>query len=100
MTDDPATELARSWLARLDAALSAGDVAAATALCGQECYWRDFVALTWNIRTVEGREGVASMLAATLAQARPHGFAVTAPATRRSSPQIRSTSSASCRPST
>lgn len=82
MTDDPATELAQRWLARLDAALSAGDVAAATPLFGQECYWRDFVALTWNIRTVEGRDGVTSMLAATIAHARPHGFALTAPATR------------------
>jgi putative flavoprotein involved in K+ transport len=82
MTDDPATELAQRWLTRLDAALSAGDVAAATTLFGQECYWRDFVALTWNIRTVEGRDGVTSMLAATITHARPHGFALTAPATR------------------
>jgi putative flavoprotein involved in K+ transport len=82
MTDDAATELIRSWLVRLDAALSAGDVAAATRLFGEECYWRDFVALTWNIRTVEGRDGISSMLAATLAHARPHGFALAAPATR------------------
>jgi putative flavoprotein involved in K+ transport len=82
MTDDPATELARSWLTRLDAALSSGDAAAATALFGEECYWRDIVALTWNIRTVEGRDGVHAMLAATLAHAKPHGFALTAPATR------------------
>lgn len=82
MTDDTATELARSWLSRLDAALLAEDVAAATALFGEECYWRDFVALTWNIRTVEGRDDVRSMLAVTLAHARPSGFALTAPATR------------------
>jgi putative flavoprotein involved in K+ transport len=82
MTDEAATELVQGWLARLDAALSAGDVAAATALFGEECYWRDFLALTWNIRTVEGQDGVKTMLAATLARARPHGFALTAPATR------------------
>ena len=82
MTYDAATELTRSWLVRLDAALSAGDVAAATSLFGEECYWRDFVALTWNIRTVEGRDGISSMLVATLAHARPHGFALTAPVTR------------------
>ena len=34
MTDEAATELVQGWLARLDAALSAGDVAAATALVG------------------------------------------------------------------
>jgi len=82
MTANAATELIRSWLARLDAALSVGDVAAATSLFGEECYWRDFVALTWNIRTMESRDGISSMLAATLAHARPSGFALTAPATR------------------
>ena len=82
MTEDAATELAQSWLARLDAALSEGNVAEATALFEEECYWRDFVALTWNIRTVEGRDGVKAMLAATLACAQPRGFSLTAPATR------------------
>ena len=82
MTDDATTELAQGWLARLEAALLAGDAAAATALFGAECDWRDFVALTWNIRTMEGRDGVKAMLAATLAHAQPRGFALTAPATR------------------
>jgi putative flavoprotein involved in K+ transport len=82
MTDDPANELVQNWLARLDAALSAGSAAAAAALFGSECYWRDLVALTWNIRTVEGQDGVTSMLAATLAHTKPQSFALTAPATR------------------
>ena len=36
----------------------AGDVAtAAAAMFATECYWRDLVAFTWNIKTVEGRDG-------------------------------------------
>jgi putative flavoprotein involved in K+ transport len=82
MTDHAATDTARAWLAKLDAALTAGDAAAAAALFGAECYWRDLVSLTWNIRTVEGRDGLTAMLAATLPQARPAGFTLAGPATR------------------
>ena len=57
-----ATEVAH-WLERFDSALQAGDAAAAADLFATESYWRDLVAFTWNIRTVEGREGVADMLA-------------------------------------
>ena len=39
-------------------ALTEGDTAAAAELFGQPSYWRDLVAFTWNITTVEGRDGV------------------------------------------
>jgi len=76
-----ATEAVRSWLRQLSAALEAGDVTAATALFGEECYWRDLVSLTWNIRTVEGREAIAAMLAETLATAMPRDFQIIGEAT-------------------
>ncbi len=38
------------------AALEQGDAAAAAGLFAPESYWRDLVAFTWNIKTVEGRE--------------------------------------------
>ena len=56
------------WLADLDKALSARDVAAALALFDEECFWRDMVAFTWNIKTMEGKGEIADMLAATLAR--------------------------------
>ena len=65
------------WLERFDGALRAGDTAAAADLFATECYWRDLVAFTWNIRTVEGREGVADMLEAALAHAQPRGWHTT-----------------------
>lgn len=63
------------WLARLDQALTAGDVDAAVQLFGPDCYWRDFVSLTWNLHTAEGADAIRDMLAATVEHARPHGFA-------------------------
>jgi putative flavoprotein involved in K+ transport len=69
------------WLAEFNAALEGQDAAAAAALFAPESFWRDLVALTWNIVTVEGRDGVREMLEATLPAARPRGFALTEPVT-------------------
>ena len=64
------------WLARFDEALARGDAAGAAELFAPESYWRDLVAFTWNIRTVEGPAGVKDMLEHTLAQTRPRGWRV------------------------
>ncbi|XVU28500.1 NAD(P)-binding domain-containing protein [Actinoplanes sp. CA-054009] len=65
------------WLSSFEAALRARDVRAAADHFAPESFWRDLVAFTWNITTVEGRDGVADMLGATLDQAGPSGFALT-----------------------
>jgi putative flavoprotein involved in K+ transport len=66
-----------AWLAKFQEALSARDADGAAALFGDQSFWRDLVAFTWNIRTVEGPEGVADMLRATLEGIDPTGFRVT-----------------------
>jgi putative flavoprotein involved in K+ transport len=71
-----ATEVAH-WLERFDSALQAGDAAAASELFATESYWRDLVAFTWNIRTMEGRDAVAHMLEAALAHVKPRGWHTT-----------------------
>ncbi|MGI5473055.1 NAD(P)-binding domain-containing protein [Streptomyces sp. CA-132043] len=65
------------WLARFEAALTARDVAAAASLFATTSYWRDLVAFTWNIKTVEGRAGVADLLTACLDSTDPSGFRTT-----------------------
>ncbi len=65
------------WLSKFDRALTEGDTAAAAELFGQPSYWRDLVAFTWNITTVEGPEGVKAMLDATLATTQPRDWRVT-----------------------
>lgn len=71
---DETTEVVAAWLRQLSMALEAGDVSAASALFGMECYWRDLVSLTWNIRTVEGRDAIAAMLANTVPAMKPRNF--------------------------
>ncbi|HWN32602.1 MAG TPA: NAD(P)/FAD-dependent oxidoreductase [Pseudonocardia sp.] len=65
------------WVASFERALTAGDIEGAAALFAAESYWRDLVAFSWNLTTVEGRAGVAELLRTTLGSTRPRGFAVT-----------------------
>ncbi len=65
------------WLSRFDHALSQADIAAVVALFGEDCYWRDLVAFTWNIKTVEGRAGVGDMLEHSLSRTHPRGWHTT-----------------------
>jgi putative flavoprotein involved in K+ transport len=82
MTDtavEPATTEVEQWLARFDEALTAGDSAAAAELFLDDSYWRDLVAFTWNLKTVEGPAGVKDMLDHALAHTKPRGWATTEP---------------------
>jgi putative flavoprotein involved in K+ transport len=65
------------WLSSFEDALTRGDAAAASELFLEDSYWRDLVAFTWNLKTVEGPEGVRDMLEATLPTTKPRGFATT-----------------------
>ncbi|MCF8571938.1 NAD(P)-binding domain-containing protein [Gordonia sp. HY002] len=64
-----------AWLEKFNEALAAGDPYAVAALFVDDSYWRDLVAFTWNLKTVEGRAQIAAMLADRLADTRPRGFA-------------------------
>src|SRR6266849_6417452 len=64
------------WLADFEKALSTRQIDAAAGLFVDDCFWRDLVAFTWNIVTVEGPDGVREMLGQTLDRVRPSGFAV------------------------
>ncbi|OXR44860.1 putative oxidoreductase CzcO [Nocardia cerradoensis] len=70
-----------TWLRDFESALAARDIEAAAGMFALDSFWRDLVAFTWNIKTVEGREGVADMLRARLADTDPRGFHTTEPAT-------------------
>ncbi|MGO9903746.1 MAG: NAD(P)/FAD-dependent oxidoreductase [Solirubrobacteraceae bacterium] len=74
--EQTARQAVSTWLEKFNAALTAQDVDAAAELFATTSFWRDLVALTWNLKTVEGREGVRDMLAHTLASIRPRDFRV------------------------
>jgi len=78
-TGDPADRVT-SWLSDFEAALAARDAETAAGMFATTCYWRDLVAFTWNLTTVEGRDGVSDLLRATLDATSPRGFVTTEPA--------------------
>jgi putative flavoprotein involved in K+ transport len=65
-----------AFLGKFDAALAKGDIDAAVAMFGAESYWRDLVAFTWNIKTMEGRDQVRDMLTHCLKQAKPRDWRI------------------------
>jgi putative flavoprotein involved in K+ transport len=66
----------QAFLDKFAAALAAGDVDAAGEMFGEECYWRDLIAFTWNIKTMEGCNEVRDMLAHCLARVKPRDWRV------------------------
>ena len=72
---DP-TQHATRWLADFGTSLAGGDTAATLALFADECFWRDMVAFTWNIKTMEGKAEIAKLLQATLPQVKPGNFRI------------------------
>ncbi len=71
MLDSTPDSRVHALLAQFEAALAKGDLDAAAEMFGDECFWRDLVAFTWNIKTLEGRAQIREMLAATLPHVKP-----------------------------
>ncbi len=65
------TQQLSDWLASFGAALERADFASVQALFDEECYWRDLVAFTWNIKTLEGQAAIQAMLAARVPDVQP-----------------------------
>ncbi|MDR2280012.1 MAG: NAD(P)/FAD-dependent oxidoreductase [Gordonia sp. (in: high G+C Gram-positive bacteria)] len=64
-----------AWLAKFNNALAANDPQAVASLFVADSYWRDLVAFTWNLKTVEGPDQIVEMLTERLADTAPRGFA-------------------------
>ncbi|WP_127783697.1 NAD(P)/FAD-dependent oxidoreductase [Rhodococcus sp. X156] len=77
-TTDPQQRV-DAWLADFDQALHDRDVDRAAGMFAATSFWRDLVAFSWNLTTVENPDGVADLLRATLADTDPHGFATEEP---------------------
>ncbi|HEY3014746.1 MAG TPA: NAD(P)/FAD-dependent oxidoreductase [Nocardioides sp.] len=70
-----------AWLAAFEAALRDRDVDRAAAMFAATSFWRDLVAFSWNITTVENPDGVAGLLTSTLEDTDPTSFATEEPPT-------------------
>ena len=62
MLDTRLQNQTQSFLDEFGAALETGDINAVVEMFQDECYWRDLVSFTWNIKTMEGRDQVSTML--------------------------------------
>lgn len=73
---ETAAAAVENWLARFERALTAPDTGSLKTLFHPDSYWRDVLALTWRIETIEGRDAILKELTAHAARAKPAGFRI------------------------
>ena len=73
-----------TWLTQFERALTQPDVKLLASLFADETYWRDVLALSWRIVTIDGADAVLRALRENAAQSRPHNFRI---ATDRTPPR-------------
>ncbi|TKT74422.1 NAD(P)/FAD-dependent oxidoreductase [Aquamicrobium sp. LC103] len=66
----------QAFLDTFGEALEAGRIDEAASMFVEECYWRDLVTFSWNIKTMEGREQVRDMLKSQLDHVKPSNWQV------------------------
>src|ERR1700753_3284811 len=67
---------AENWLARFESALAARDDNSLAALFHPDSFWRDVLALSWNLQTINGAKAILKELRVRAADARPAGFRI------------------------
>src|SRR5699024_489558 len=71
MLETAADTRIQNVLSRLDKALVSRDIEAALELFVDQCHWRDFLAFTWNLKTVAGKSEIRDMLEQCLDRTQP-----------------------------
>ncbi|MEM1401226.1 MAG: NAD(P)/FAD-dependent oxidoreductase, partial [Pseudomonadota bacterium] len=74
MLDTTLAGRTQAFLDKFGAALEGGDISAVRDMFIDDCYWRDLVTFTWNIKTVEGKDQVEDMLTHQLATTKPSNW--------------------------
>jgi putative flavoprotein involved in K+ transport len=74
-TDDIALSAA-NWLAAFERALECTDSEALRSLFHPDSYWRDVLALSWNLQTINGRDAILKALPGLAARVAPLKFAI------------------------
>ncbi len=81
-TETPDTTV-EHWLERFQRALASSDDAALKILFHPNSHWRDMLALTWRLTTLDGRDSILRELKARAGSAQPSAFTID---TRRAPP--------------
>ena len=74
-TDDSSVA-ADNWLSQFEEALAKPDDGALNALFHPDSYWRDVLALSWNIQTLNGADAILKALPPLARNMAPSGFAI------------------------
>jgi putative flavoprotein involved in K+ transport len=67
---------AKNWLAQFENAIAKADEPALKGLFHPESYWRDALALSWNLQTINGADAILEELKTHAGRAAPRGFAI------------------------
>lgn len=70
------TTAAETWLGQFERALAGADDALLKSLFRPESHWRDVLGLTWQVRSVEGRDAILRDLRTYADRAHPTGFRI------------------------
>src|ERR1700761_707525 len=74
-TNDIST-LTENWLPGFDTPLARRDQVQLKKLFHPDSYWRDMLALSWNIQTINGADAILRELNVHIGRAAPGGFAI------------------------
>jgi len=74
-TDDVSVTAA-NWLSQFERALAHSTNGPLQALFHPESYWRDVLALSWNLRTINGADAIAKEISALAARTAPRNFRI------------------------
>lgn len=67
---------AEHWLARFESALAAPDDGTLQTLFHPDSFWRDVLALSWNLQTINGREAILNELSVHATRTTPSRFRI------------------------
>src|SRR5712691_4536231 len=67
---------AENWLAQFETALAEPDDGLLKTLFHPDCYWRDVLALSWNLQTINGADAILIELKTHARRAAPGAFRV------------------------
>jgi cation diffusion facilitator CzcD-associated flavoprotein CzcO len=67
---------AENWLTQFESALATPDNGALAALFHPDSFWRDVLALSWNLQTINGRDAILKELKVLTTQAAPSRFRI------------------------
>ena len=68
------------WLASFSAALHSGQASSVADFFEPEGFWRDLLAFTWNIKTVQGQREITDMVEGCVNHVDPRKFVRDGPA--------------------